>query len=122
LKIEKGARRGADSTRLLAEALQNRFLPKRTAPQRSFARSFISTKNTGTKISTWIVEAIIPPTIGAAIGFITSEPIPLSNRIGMRLVYLHEALDRKLVSGHQPTNADIETAAIEGAVQRLRPN
>ena len=25
------------------------------------------------------------PTIGAAIGFITSEPIPLSNRIGMRL-------------------------------------
>jgi hypothetical protein len=26
-----------------------------------------------------------------------------------------------LVSGHQRTNADIETAAIEGAVQRLRP-
>src|SRR5438874_1874266 len=28
---------------------------------------------------------IIPPTIGAAIGFITSEPIPLAQRIGIRL-------------------------------------
>src|SRR5580700_230185 len=49
------------------------------------ARSFISAKKTGTKISTWMVDVIIPPTIGAAMGFITSEPIPVSQRIGMRL-------------------------------------
>ena len=42
-------------------------------------------KKTGTRISTWIVEVIMPPTIGAAIGFITSEPMPLSHRIGARL-------------------------------------
>src|SRR6266850_5392973 len=45
----------------------------------------MSTKKTGSRISTWIVEVIIPPTIGAAIGFITSGPILLSNRIGIRL-------------------------------------
>ncbi len=28
------------------------------------------------------MDVIIPPTIGAAMGFITSEPIPLSQRIG----------------------------------------
>ena len=28
---------------------------------------------------------MIPPTMGAAIGFITSEPIPLSQRMGTRL-------------------------------------
>src|SRR5438132_7001025 len=37
------------------------------------------------------------------------------------VVYLHEALDRRLVRGHQITNKEIEEAAIEGAVQRLRP-
>jgi Cu(I)/Ag(I) efflux system membrane protein CusA/SilA len=37
------------------------------------------------------------------------------------VVYLHEALDRKLASGVPLTEADVETAAIEGAVQRLRP-
>ena len=37
-------------------------------------------KNTGTSINTWIVDVIMPPTIGAAIGFITSEPMPLSHR------------------------------------------
>jgi hypothetical protein len=34
---------------------------------------------------TWIVEVMIPPTIGAAIGIITSDPIPASQRIGARL-------------------------------------
>jgi hypothetical protein len=29
-----------------------------------------------------MVEVIMPPTIGAAIGFITSEPIPDDQRIG----------------------------------------
>ena len=37
------------------------------------------------------------------------------------VVYLHEALDRRLTSDVPLTNADIEAAAIEGAVQRLRP-
>ena len=32
-----------------------------------------------------MVEVIMPPTIGAAIGFITSEPIPDSQRVGIRL-------------------------------------
>jgi Transposase, Mutator family len=38
------------------------------------ARSFMSAKKTGTRMSTCMVDVIIPPTIGAAIGFITSEP------------------------------------------------
>src|SRR2546422_8793068 len=37
------------------------------------------------------------------------------------VVYLHDALNRRLASGADITNADIEEAAIEGAVQRLRP-
>ena len=32
-----------------------------------------------------MVEVTIPPTIGAAMGFITSEPMPDSHRIGARL-------------------------------------
>ena len=32
-----------------------------------------------------MVEVIMPPTIGAAIGFITSEPMPDSHKMGMRL-------------------------------------
>ena len=31
------------------------------------------------------MEVIMPPTIGAAIGFITSEPTPVSHRMGTRL-------------------------------------
>jgi hypothetical protein len=37
------------------------------------------------------------------------------------VVYLHEALEHRLKSGKLLTNADIEAAAVEGAVQRLRP-
>lgn len=39
-------------------------------------------RKTGTKIKTWIVEVVIPPTIGAAIGFMISEPMPDAQRIG----------------------------------------
>jgi len=53
-------------------------------PRRS-ARCFISTKKPGTRIKAWVVDVIIPPTIGATIGFVTSEPMPLSARIGARL-------------------------------------
>ena len=37
------------------------------------------------------------------------------------VVYLHEALDRRLASGQSLQSADIQQAAIEGAVHRLRP-
>ena len=37
------------------------------------------------------------------------------------VVYLHEALDHRLAFGRQMTNQEVEEAAIEGAVQRLRP-
>ena len=37
------------------------------------------------------------------------------------VIYLHEALDKRLKSGVALTKQDIENAAIEGAVQRLRP-
>ncbi len=36
------------------------------------------------------------------------------------IIFLHEALDRKLATG-SITNQDIEDATIDGAVQRLRP-
>jgi len=37
------------------------------------------------------------------------------------VVYLHEALDKKLAAGQSLQPADIQQAAIEGAVHRLRP-
>ena len=37
------------------------------------------------------------------------------------VVYLHEALDHHKQAGRLVTEADLETAVIEGAVQRLRP-
>ena len=37
------------------------------------------------------------------------------------VVYLHESLDKRLASGVPLKHEDIEAAAIEGAVQRLRP-
>jgi len=33
-------------------------------------------------MSTWTVEVTIPPTIGAAIGFMMSDPTPVLHRIG----------------------------------------
>jgi copper/silver efflux system protein len=54
------------------------------------------------------------------VGYIALFGIAVETGVVM-VVYLHEALDHKLASGHQITNADIREAAIEGAVQRLRP-
>ncbi len=45
----------------------------------------MNAKNTGTRMRTWMVDVTMPPTIGAAMGFITSEPIPVSQRMGRRL-------------------------------------
>ncbi len=37
------------------------------------------------------------------------------------VVYLHDALDRKLAAGQPLEPEDVKSAAIEGAVHRLRP-
>jgi copper/silver efflux system protein len=54
------------------------------------------------------------------VGYIALFGIAVETGVVM-VVYLHEALNRRLVSGAHLTEADIEQAAIEGAVQRLRP-
>jgi Cu(I)/Ag(I) efflux system membrane protein CusA/SilA len=54
------------------------------------------------------------------VGYIALFGIAVETGVVM-VVYLHEALDRHLAPGHQITNKEIEEAAIEGAVQRLRP-
>jgi Cu(I)/Ag(I) efflux system membrane protein CusA/SilA len=54
------------------------------------------------------------------VGYIALFGIAVETGVVM-VIYLHESLDHKLASGIQLSNADIEAAAIEGAVQRLRP-
>ncbi len=54
------------------------------------------------------------------VGYIALFGIAVETGVVM-VVYLHEALDRRIGTGVQLTDRDIEQAAIEGAVQRLRP-
>ncbi len=54
------------------------------------------------------------------VGYIALFGIAVETGVVM-VVYLHEALDRRLVSAVPLKHEDIEEAAIEGAVQRLRP-
>ncbi|MFZ3325653.1 MAG: CusA/CzcA family heavy metal efflux RND transporter [Methylocella sp.] len=54
------------------------------------------------------------------VGYIALFGIAVETGVVM-VVYLHEALDRKLAAGSVLQRADIEQAATEGAVQRLRP-
>jgi Cu(I)/Ag(I) efflux system membrane protein CusA/SilA len=54
------------------------------------------------------------------VGYIALFGIAVETGVVM-VVYLHEALDRKLAAGSTLQRVDIEQAAIEGAVQRLRP-
>ncbi len=54
------------------------------------------------------------------VGYIALFGIAVETGVVM-VVYLHEALDRRLASGVPLKHEDIEKAAIEGAVQRLRP-
>jgi Cu(I)/Ag(I) efflux system membrane protein CusA/SilA len=58
--------------------------------------------------------------VAVAIGYIALFGIAVETGVVM-VVYLHEALEHKLQSGRALTNADVEAAAIKGAVQRLRP-
>lgn len=54
------------------------------------------------------------------VGYIALFGIAVETGVVM-VVYLHEALDRRLANGTALQRADIEQAAIEGAVHRLRP-
>lgn len=54
------------------------------------------------------------------VGYIPLFGIAVETGVVM-VVYLHEALERKLHSVPLLTNADVEAAAIEGAIHRLRP-
>ena len=54
------------------------------------------------------------------VGYIALFGIAVETGVVM-VVYLHEALDRRLASGVPLRKEDVEAATIEGAVQRLRP-
>ena len=54
------------------------------------------------------------------VGYIALFGIAVETGVVM-VVYLHEALDGKLAAGQLLQAADIQQAAIEGAVHRLRP-
>jgi len=54
------------------------------------------------------------------VGYIALFGIAVETGVVM-VVYLHEALQHRLAMGTPMTDADVEQATIEGAVQRLRP-
>jgi Cu(I)/Ag(I) efflux system membrane protein CusA/SilA len=54
------------------------------------------------------------------VGYIALFGIAVETGVVM-VVYLHEALNRRVQDGRLLTKADLEAAVIEGAVQRLRP-
>jgi copper/silver efflux system protein len=58
--------------------------------------------------------------VAVAVGYIALFAIAVETGVVM-VVYLHESLEHKLQSGRTLTYADVEDAAIEGAVHRLRP-
>jgi len=58
--------------------------------------------------------------VAVAVGYIALFGIAVETGVVM-VLYLHEALEHKLGTGKLLTNEDVETAAIEGAVHRLRP-
>jgi copper/silver efflux system protein len=58
--------------------------------------------------------------VAVAVGYIALFGIAVETGVVM-VVYLHEALEKRIRTGQSMTKADIEAAAIEGAVQRLRP-
>jgi Cu(I)/Ag(I) efflux system membrane protein CusA/SilA len=58
--------------------------------------------------------------VAVAVGYIALFGIAVETGVVM-VVYLHEALEKRIESGQAQTDADIEAAAIEGAVLRLRP-
>ena len=58
--------------------------------------------------------------VAVAVGYIALFCIAVETGVVM-VVYLHEALDKRIQADEAKTRADLEAAAIEGAIQRLRP-
>ncbi|MGH8143106.1 MAG: efflux RND transporter permease subunit [Steroidobacteraceae bacterium] len=58
--------------------------------------------------------------VAVAVGYIALFGIAIETAVVM-IVYLHAALDERLAQGRIATAADVEAAAIDGAVLRLRP-
>ena len=58
--------------------------------------------------------------VAVCVGYIALFGIAVETGVVM-VVYLHEALNRRLASGKPLKHEDIEAAVIEGAVHRLRP-
>ncbi len=58
--------------------------------------------------------------VAVAVGYVALFGIAVETGVVM-VVYLHESLERRLQTGKPLTNSDVEEAAIEGAVDRLRP-
>jgi copper/silver efflux system protein len=58
--------------------------------------------------------------VAVAVGYIALFGIAVETAVVM-VVYLHEALDKRIASGRPLAHEDVEEATIEGAVRRLRP-
>ena len=58
--------------------------------------------------------------VAVSVGYIALFGIAVETGVVM-VVYLHEALDLRIAAGEPLHRSDIEQAAIDGAVQRLRP-
>jgi Cu(I)/Ag(I) efflux system membrane protein CusA/SilA len=54
------------------------------------------------------------------VGYIALFGIAVETGVVM-VVYLHEALEKRIAAGRLVNESDLEQATIEGAVQRLRP-
>jgi Cu(I)/Ag(I) efflux system membrane protein CusA/SilA len=54
------------------------------------------------------------------VGYIALFGIAVETGVVM-VVYLHEALQQRIATGNPLTESDVESAAVDGAVQRLRP-
>jgi Cu(I)/Ag(I) efflux system membrane protein CusA/SilA len=73
---------------------------------------------TGGLILQWLLNYNF--SVAVWVGYIALFGVAVETGVVM-VVYLHEALDKRLLSGEQLTEHDIREAAVEGAVQRLRP-
>jgi Cu(I)/Ag(I) efflux system membrane protein CusA/SilA len=58
--------------------------------------------------------------VAVAVGYIALFGIAIETGVVM-VIYLHEALEKRVETGRANTRADVEAAALEGAVLRLRP-
>jgi len=73
---------------------------------------------TGGLLLQWLLKYNF--SVAVWVGYIALFGIAVETGVVM-VVYLHEALDHRLASGVPLKHEDIEAAAIQGAVQRLRP-